>query len=404
MITGEYPPMRGGVADYTSLLAAGLHRQGVGVTVLTSARAGSGSRPAADSVAATVQEWGTGLWREVDEQVARSHPDVIHIQYQTGAFGMKVGVNLFPWINRLRGGRAPVVVTFHDLKEPFLLPKIGPARHVATVALAAGCAAVVVTNPEDFNRVAGRSSSDRTRLLWGRRKVIATPIGSNIPALAADFDRPRTRERMGARGDEFLIAFFGFVNPSKGLETLVDAFETLIERGRKVRLLMVGAAAGDSDHPDRPYENSIRRRLDAPMVRGRVTWTGFLHPADVASYLSASDVCCLPFRDGVSLRHGTLIAAIELGLPIVTTSGPGAIPHERFPNLVSGRNAILIPPGAARELTEAIDRLIADQDLRRTLAAGSRSLAGAFGWDAISSATVNLYDELRSGTQAGGQG
>ena len=395
LISGEYPPMRGGVADYTSLLATGLQRLGVDVTVLTSTRAASGSRPAADSVAATVRSWGTGLWRDVADQVARVHPDVIHIQYQTGAFGMQLGVNLLPWINRLRAGNPPVVVTFHDLKVPFLTPKIGPVRHLATVALAAASAAVVVTNPEDFDRVAGRPSSDRTRLYWGRRKVVATPIGSNIPPLAADFDRARVRERIGARPDEFLIAFFGFVVPSKGLDPLCDAFETLVERGRPVRLMMVGAAAGDSGHPDRPYEGSIRRRLDAPSVRGRVTWTGFLHPADVASYLSASDICCLPFRDGVSLRHGTLIAAIELGLPIVTTNGPGAIPHDRFPKLVPDRNVVLLPPGGVNQLTEAIDRLIVDQDFRRLLASGSRELAGAFGWDAISADTLRLYEDLR---------
>jgi glycosyltransferase involved in cell wall biosynthesis len=396
LITGEYPPMRGGVADYSCLLSDGLQRLGVDVTVLTSARAVSGAHENGNSIAATVQDWGAGLWADVAEQVARVRPDVIHVQYQTGAFGMRLGINLLPWRKKLRGGLPPIVVTFHDLKEPYLLPKIGRARHLATVLLAAASDAVVLTNPEDFGRVVGRPTNDRSRLSWGGTRAVATPIGSNIPPLRTDFKRDRFRERIGVRADEVVLAFFGFLVPSKGLDTLVDAFDVLVDRGRAIRLLMVGAGGGDTGTPDRAYETSIRQRLNAPRVRGRVIWTGFLHPADVAAYLSAADICCLPFRDGVSIRHGTLVAAVVLGLPIITTNGLGAVPHPRYPKLISDHNVILVPPGGTSQLTDAIERLLADRDLRTKLSSGARALGGAFGWDLISDDTLRLYRELPS--------
>ncbi|HLZ07809.1 MAG TPA: glycosyltransferase, partial [Chloroflexota bacterium] len=323
-------------------------------------------------------------------------PDVIHVQYQTGAFRMRLGVNLLPWINKLRGGQPPVVVTFHDLNEPYVFPKIGRARHLATMLLAAGSDAVVLTNPEDYRRVVGRATNGRARRAWGRTRVVAIPIGSNIPPIGTNYDRHRFRERIGMRADEIVIGFFGFLVPGKGLQQLVDSFETLVERGRAIRLLMVGAGGGDTANSDRPYEVSLRQRLERPQLRDRVTWTGFLQSADVAAYLSAADICCLPFRNGVSLRHGTLVAAIEQGLPIISTSGPGAVPHASFPNLIPDHNVVLVPPGDSSALADAIERLSDDPKLRAKLSSSALALAAGFSWETIAVSSHRLYEDLTS--------
>src|SRR6185437_4279852 len=246
LISGEYPPMRGGVADYTALLAAALTQVGVDVDVLTSARASGPVTTTGPRVFPLVETWGAGAWRVTSDHIRRTRPDVVHVQYQTGAFDMKVGVNLLPWLLRFQMGRPKVVVTFHDLKEPYLLPKLGRLRHVATHLIAAGADAVVATNSEDFRRLGGSDGSLNTSWLWGKHRLRPIPIGSNIPEAVPDgFDRQSWRTRMGIKEGEVAIAYFGFLNPSKGVETLVSAFEKLVQRGRPVRLLMIGATAGD---------------------------------------------------------------------------------------------------------------------------------------------------------------
>jgi glycosyltransferase involved in cell wall biosynthesis len=392
LLTGEYPPMRGGVADYSALLAEGLSRLGVEVSVLTSVRARA-SGPTPVTVIPTVKGWGARMWSDVWHHVASSRPDLIHVQYQTGAFDMQIGVNVLPWLLRMRGGKPPVVVTFHDLKEPYLLPKLGALRHIATMVLAAGADGVVITNSEDLKRIAGRTA-DRAALRWGRRPVRAIPIGSNIPPVGADYDRSRWRERIGARQDDLVLAYFGFLGLAKGVDTLVASFRTLLDRGRPVRLLMVGAATGDTGHPDRSYENQIRTTLDQPGLRGRVTWTGFLASESVGAYLRAADVCILPFREGTSLRHGTLIAAIVHGLPIVTTTSIAPHPRDELPRLVSERNVMLVAPNDSASLVLAIERLLAEPKLRQTLGDGAQTLAPSFHWDAISRETLRLYEAV----------
>ena len=157
---------------------------------------------------------------------------------------------------------------------------------------------------------------------------------------------------------------------------------------------MVGAPTGDSGHADRQYENTIRTLLDRPKVRERVTWTGFLASTSVGEYLSAADVCCLPFRTGASLRHGTLVAAIVKGLPIVTTATIQPGPWDPLPRLESGRNALLVQPGDAGGLVNAIERLLAEPSEREALANGARELSAEFHWDRIARDTLNLYHQI----------
>ena len=397
LITGEFPPMRGGVADYTALLADGLVQRGVDVSVLTSIRASGAVQPSGVRVLPTVKDWGTGLWQIVGNHVRREKPDILHIQYQTGAFDMKIGVNLLPWLQRFRAERPRIVVTFHDLKVPYLLPKIGRLRHLATHLIAAGADAVVTTNPEDWARLSSGGRDCRTAPSYGRRGLHAVPIGSNVPARPAqEYNRTLYRDRIGAAEGDAVIAYFGFLGESKGLDTLVTAFEALVERGLSVRLLMVGASAGDSVSADRRYENRIRQRLDTPALRGRVVWTGFVHAADVSAYLQASDVCVLPFREGCSLRHGTLIAAIANHLPIVTTANSTVSAETHFPELKADENVVLVHPDDPEALSAAVERVILNPLLRARLTVGAARLAESFDWSTIANQTLRIYQAIES--------
>lgn len=395
LISGEYPPMRGGVGDYTALLADSLRRCGVEVTVLTSRRAERANIPGDPAVAPVVTDWGIGLGQVVANHLRRASPDLVHIQYQTGAYDMQLGINLLPWRLRLVRHRARIVVTFHDLKEPYLLPKIGPARHLATHLIGAGADAVIVTNPEDFVRLSDPANPSRTRLAFGRRPLRAIPIGSNIPAEPPHgYDRAEWRNRLGARDGDLVVGFFGFLTPSKGIDSLVDAFIELARRGAPVRLLMIGAMAGDGYNVDRQYEHQVRQRLDSPEARGRVGWTGFVQAADVAAHLRACDVCVLPFRDGASLRHGTLMAALGQNLPIITTYPRSARAIDGVPSLVNEENVLLVPADDPTSLARAIERLSGDCALREKLGAGAARLAAAFDWNHIARQTIDLYQML----------
>jgi polysaccharide biosynthesis protein PslF len=100
LITGEFPPMQGGVGDFTNEIAKGMAARGVEVSVLTSRRAAPASRSASDlcsfSVLPLVDHWGWSSLRVVGRCIRDWQPDLVSIQYQTGAFGMHPAIDFLP--------------------------------------------------------------------------------------------------------------------------------------------------------------------------------------------------------------------------------------------------------------------------------------------------------------------
>ena len=105
-ITGEYPAMQGGVGDYTRRLSQALGALGADVHVLTAcgrgrrspARAGRGLR--ADRLSGAGAHGLATVGRDARTSCRQLRPDVVHIQYQSAAYGLHPAVNYLPW--RLR--------------------------------------------------------------------------------------------------------------------------------------------------------------------------------------------------------------------------------------------------------------------------------------------------------------
>lgn len=395
LISGEYPPMQGGVGDYTAHIAKHLAAQGMAVAVATAAgaRTGLGDEQGNPQVWRHVRRWGYGAMRQVRRDALRWGADVVHVQYQAAAFAMHPAANLTCLLLRGAARMPRIVVTFHDLKVPYLFPKAGALRRLAVLLLATTADACIVTNAEDADAL-------RKHRLGRCALSSVIPIGSNIPVVReAPYDREAWRQRLGVERDDLLLAYFGFLNKNKGVDLLFDAVAELVRRGRRVRLVMIGGTAGDSDPTNRAYERRIRAVADAPSLRGNVLWTGFVNATAASAHLLASDICVLPFREGASFRHGTLVAAIEHGLPIVSATAAGFQGKEvgrvdGLRPLADGENALLVPAGEVGALVQAIERLCQSPELLAALRAGAAKLAPQFSWPAIAAQTIEVYRQV----------
>jgi glycosyltransferase involved in cell wall biosynthesis len=406
MISGEYPPMEGGVADFTAILSRAMAADAE-VHVLTSLgpMPGQGRATTASSDIAVedgvivhrrMDAWSwLPLRRAVSELLTAHDIDVVNIQYQTAAYGMHPAINLLPMMER----RVPMVVTFHDLLVPYLLPKAGALREWVNLTLARRCRAAIVTNAQDHRRLAA---------VRGIPRLERIPIGSNIStALPADYDRAAWRERWGLPDESVVLCYFGFLNASKGGEDLVHALHQLVNDGvgsnaMDARLLMIGGAVGASDPTNRAYLTHVRALIAELGLEERVIWTGHLPDAEVSACFAIADVCLLPYRDGVSFRRGSLMAALAHGMPIISTYPPMEMLGDEIPSEAMW----LVPPSDPVALADAVrslmrggrwaQRMIAD-DLRQRLGAGAQALSAAFGWDQIAERTLRLLTEVAHG-------
>lgn len=378
-ITGEYPPLQGGIADYTAALRAELRALDVTSEVLTDAACAS----AEPQVHPVVGTWGFPFWGVARQIVEERRIDVVHIQYQTAAFDLKPAINLLPWYLRRRAPRPAVVTTFHDLREPYLFPKAGPVRRWVTHALGRHSDALIFTTREDQAR-------------WDATTAAGVPthhvgVGPAVPVVpVTEEERRALRQECGVAPNAFLVGFFGFVNHTKGLDTLFAAVRRLRAQDIPVQALIVGGSVGDSDPSNAVYKEHLERvirRLDLDMGDILLS-TGYLEAADASRALATCDALALPFTDGASLRRTSLLTALAHGLPVVTTH-----PKRPTPAIQESDALLLVPPDDPPALSDALQRLYADRALAETLGTAARQFSRHFSWPRIAEHTLAVYAE-----------
>jgi glycosyltransferase involved in cell wall biosynthesis len=375
LVTGEYPPMQGGVGDYTARLARGLAALGVEAHVITSTRARPAPAPP-PQIHPIVARWSFPSLLHLRGLARSLHLDLLHVQYQAAAFGLAAPIHFLPQV----AGR-PTVVTFHDLRVPYLFPKAGRLRERAVTLLARRAAGVIATDVADEAELRRRG---------GIARLARIPIGSNItPCAPTGYDRGAWRAQAGVRPDEVLLGYFGFLNESKGADVLISALATLVERRARVKLALIGGATGATDPTNAAFEARLERMIARYDLKGRILRTGFVDAEGVSAALLACDVVVLPYRDGASLRRGSLHAALAHGCAIITTQ-----PRQPLPELVDGDNVRLVPPESAPALVLAVTELLEAPALRERMGERARDLAAQFTWESIAQRTLDFYRRL----------
>ena len=403
LVTGEYPPMEGGVGAFTAELAKALHELGHTVHIITSREARPPDAPRTFTSAIEPIDIGfaqlhprLNRWRwpslaVIADVVLRQELDVVNIQYQPAAYNMNsAAINFLPW--RLKNV-VKTAVTFHDLRVPYLFPKAGPLRQTAVNFLARSADGVIATNPADYESLISNLQSPSLFQRKGakaqrERQLAQIAIGSNITVHPTNhIETEEIRHSLGLQPQDTLLGYFGFLNESKGADTLIEALAGLDGR---FHLIFIGGQTGASDAANnQSFLDGLQAQIQALGVTERVHWTGFLSDARVSAHLQAADMLVMPYRDGASLRRGTLMAALAHGRPLITTTPTNPTPH-----LVSGENCCLVPVGEAGALATAVQTLANDAPLREKLGQGAAQLAEQFSWGKIAAETAVFYQKL----------
>ncbi len=379
LLTGEYPPQPGGIGDYTQQLSSALADQGLDVAALTlregrlvACRPDGGVEP----LSAPGLSWSVRDWPRLHRAIRRWQPDWLHIQYQTGAYNMRAGINLLPRYLRMVGGASKIAVTFHDLLVPYLFPKAGRVRVWVNQQLARDADLVIATNAADA----------ATLRSWGVPYIATIPIGSNIAvAPPPGYDRRAWRTELGIADDAFVVAYFGLLSPSKGVDLLVEALAEL-KPGLDWRLLIIGGAA--TAPQDVAFAAQLERRIAQLGLEQQIIRTGHIESSAVSAYLLASDCVALPFRDGASLRRGSLLAALAHGCAVITTTPSDA---SAATLLTEGQGVLFTPVDDRAALGAALRRVAGDPHVRRGLGEAGRAAVTGLGWPEIARAHRQVY-------------
>jgi L-malate glycosyltransferase len=177
--------------------------------------------------------------------------------------------------------------------------------------------------------------------------------------------------------DALVVGVVCALRPEKGLLTLVDAFARVRPLRKEMKLVFVGSG---SVLPD------LRARAQEVGVAADCVW----EPAtsDVAKWLRTFDIFVLPSLS--EALSNSLMEAMACGCPVIASDVGGNTEIVR-----GGETGLLFEPGNAGALAEALNRLIKDPSLRKTLGEnGEKMIRHGFSRAASASRMAEIYEEL----------
>jgi colanic acid/amylovoran biosynthesis glycosyltransferase len=240
--------------------------------------------------------------------------------------GQRVGGIECSWSLAVHGS-----VEFYDVTRYALAAKLEHARF----ALAIG----------DF----GRSQLLRLSPLerWPRIHVVRCGVDLDI------YVPPAQRSGSDGRAE---ILFVGRLLHGKGLPLLFEALAELRRRGLDVAATIVG---------DGPARGELEAAVRSLRLSEHVRFLGAVGQDHIRTHYAEADIFCLPsFAEGIPV---VAIEAMAMELPVVTTRIMG------IPELVEDcSHGLLVAPGRADELTEALERLVQAPDERRRIGRAAR--------------------------------
>jgi len=205
---------------------------------------------------------------------------------------------------------------------------------------------LMTLNDEDY--------TNATNKFTKKLEVVKVPgVGANFQRLNienAEETRKKYRAELGVEEDEKALIYVAELIRNKNQTMLIDVLKTLRERGRSVKLLLVGP-----DYTEGQYEQYAKDKG----LGDNVKFLGWR--SDIGELLISSDICVASSkREGLPIN---IFEAMYCGLPVVATENRGHITALRH-----GEDGIIVPINGTNEMVEAIEKLIDDKDLYKKFA------------------------------------
>lgn len=173
------------------------------------------------------------------------------------------------------------------------------------------------------------------------------------------------------------IVALGLLGPRKGTPELLDALASPVMRELEWEAVIAGNGTVEAS----------RTGAAVLGIDGRVNIPGWVSEAAVPGILAAADIFVLPsHNEGLPVA---ILEAMGASLPVVTT------PVGAIPELVTEETGILVPPGSAAALAQALADLVRNRELRLRLGMNGRArVEELFRIEEIGGRFVAIYRDL----------
>jgi glycosyltransferase involved in cell wall biosynthesis len=267
------------------------------------------------------------------------------------------------------------VVTLHDMTF-FLLPELHTRLRrwffPPMVRYSARAAQALLAVSESTRQ-------DALRLLQiPPARIHTTPLGVD-PAYHPGYPlAQRQAVRQKYLLPERFLLYVGTVEPRKNLVGLLQAYARLVSQaGSPPPLVIVGRLGW--------MVSAVFTEVETLGLKEKVQFTGYVAAEDLPVVFNLAELFVYPsFYEGFGLPP---LEGLACGVPVITTA------VSSMPEYI-GQAGLLVPPGDIPALADAMQRLLADPELRRRLAQAGPPQAAAFTWERTARLTLDVYRQV----------
>ena len=184
-------------------------------------------------------------------------------------------------------------------------------------------------------------------------------------------------QRYGLVHGRYLL-FVGTLEPRKGVDTLLDAWQALpVEVQREYPLVLAGASG---------WKNlDLCRQIERLVANNGLRHLNFVPAVELPQLYAGAALFAYPSRyEGFGLP---VLEAMQSGVPVICTADTSMTE-------ITGDSALLISAGDRDGLRELLLQVLSDDALRQNLAREGLQRAKAFSWQRCAEQTLNIYRAL----------
>jgi sugar transferase (PEP-CTERM/EpsH1 system associated) len=208
-----------------------------------------------------------------------------------------------------------------------------------------------------------------------KKNKVATIInGVDTDVFIPAENKSKSKIALGLLPEEIIIGAVGRLDPVKDYTTLINAFASLYNSYKNIKLMIVGNG---------PEENNLRKCVEHAGIKDRVSFLG--RKDNIHELLRAMDIFVLPsLAEGIS---NTILEAFASGLPVIATNVGGN------PELIKDKyTGFLFLPGDVDGLTVLLKNYVEDTNLMVSHGdAGRKTALNEFSLDDMVKSYENLY-------------
>ncbi len=272
---------------------------------------------------------------------------------------------LDPWLHY----DACLVVTLHSVPTQTKWTMLDPIYQSALSSFVENAHRVVTTSEDMISAV--------PFLRRNRERCEVIPPAADVQKrVVSERERTHLRQKIEA-GDKKVILFVGRLVYYKGVDVLLRAMADIED----AILIVVGKG---------PEQEALQELTSRLGIADRVRFPGFVPEDNLPIYYSIADLFVLPSVSSSEAFGIVQVEAMMYGVPIVNTSldtGVSSVSRD-------GETGLTVPPDDVEALTDAVQTLLADQELRAEFSAAAQERAQEFERDYVVGQYADLYDEV----------